>query len=178
MINLYSPGSIGEAASDFYPYTINPAVRLSILTTSPLPPGTVDVPYSLALSATGGVPAYGELDSHKRIASARNVPEQLSNLITGLITWSSHFRRNLHVYRASVRQYKRDGFQYAQPDDRPDPGYSGQRITTRSYAAGGVAPGEMMPIFGSGLGPPTLAPMVNRCAGICLHCSLAALRSF
>ncbi len=38
-------------------------------------------------------------------------------------------------------------------------------MNAASYAAGGVAPGEMITIFGSGLGPPTLSPMQTDARG-------------
>jgi hypothetical protein len=59
---IRSPGNLlgevvnpGGSASGLFSFTVNPQARLSIVTASLLPSGTVGTPYSLALAATGGM---------------------------------------------------------------------------------------------------------------------------
>jgi uncharacterized protein (TIGR03437 family) len=157
---VYNPQGTGEAASNFYQYTVNPAAKLSILTTSPLPSGTVDVPYSLALSATGGVPPYsnwtvisGSLPPGMSLTSPSSL---ITGLITGTPTSAGTFPFTVQV-SDSLDEMASATFSLTIVQV---PVISANGIVNAaSYATGGVAPGEMITIFGSGLGPATLAPM-------------------
>ncbi len=155
-----NPGGIGETILNFYVFTVNPTVKFAILTTSPLPSGTLDVPYSLALSATGGVPPYskwtltsGSLPPGMSLSSPSNL---ITGLITGVPTSGGTFTFTVQVS---------DGLNEMASATLTltivqMPAISSNGImNAASYATGGVAPGEMITIFGSGLGPATLAPL-------------------
>jgi uncharacterized protein (TIGR03437 family) len=161
-----NPQSIGGGTSNLYPYTVNPAAKLSILTTSPLPSGTVDVPYSLALSATGGVPPYknwtvtsGSLPPGMSLVSPSDlIPGLLTGVPTaaGAFTFTAQVSDSMNATASSTLSLT-----IVQV-----PVFSANGIlNAASYAAGGVAPGEMITIFGSGLGPATLAPMQTDARG-------------
>jgi uncharacterized protein (TIGR03437 family) len=160
ILAVYSPEGTGAAASNFYNYVLNPAAKLSILTASPLPSGTVDVPYSLALSATGGVPPYknwtltsGSLPPGMSLSSPSDL---ITGLITGVPTSAGMFTFTAQVSDSTNATASTTlSLTIVQV-----PVISANGIlNAASYAAGGVAPGEMITIFGSGLGPATLAPL-------------------
>jgi uncharacterized protein (TIGR03437 family) len=157
---VYDPQGTGEVGSGFWNYVVNPAAKLSILTTSPLPSGTVDVPYSLALTATGGVPPY----SNWTLTSGSLPPgislSSPSSLISGLIT-GTPTSAGTYTFTAQVSDSTNATASAALSLTIVQvPVISANGIVNAaSYAAGGVAPGEMITIFGSGLGPSTLAPM-------------------
>jgi uncharacterized protein (TIGR03437 family) len=148
------------SVSDFYQYTVNPAARLSILTTSSLPSGTVDVPYSLALSATGGVPPYsnwtltsGSLPPGISLTSPSSL---ISGLITGTPTSAGTFTFTVQVSDSTNATASATlSLTIVQVPVISANGI----VNAASYATGSVSPGEMVTIFGSGLGPATLAPM-------------------
>ena len=157
---VYNPQSTGETASNFYNYVVNPEAKLSILTTSPLPSGTVEVPYSLALSATGGVPPYknwtltsGSLPPGMSLSSPSDL---ITGLLTGVPTSAGTFTFTAQVSDSSNASASSTlSLTIVQV-----PVISASGITNAaSYVTGRVAPGEMITIFGSGLGPATIAPM-------------------
>lgn len=155
-----NPGGTGEVIPDIYPFVINPPASLSVLTTSPLPSGTLDVPYSLALSATGGVPPYsnwtltsGSLPPGMSLASPSSL---ITGLITGTPTSGGTFTFTVQVSDSTNATASATlSLTIVQVPEISANGI----VNAASYATGGVAPGEMITIFGSGLGPATLAPM-------------------
>ncbi|MGB6946303.1 MAG: IPT/TIG domain-containing protein [Bryobacteraceae bacterium] len=160
ILAVYNPLGTGEAVSDLDTYVINPAVKLSILTTSPLPSGTLDVPYSLALSATGGVPPYsnwtltsGSLPAGMSLTSPSNL---ITGLITGVPTSAGTFTFSVQVSDSLDEMASATlSLTIVQVPVISANGI----VNAASYVTGGVAPGEMITIFGSGLGPATLAPL-------------------
>lgn len=162
---ITSPGTCtlgleNPQASSIYFFTVNPAAKLSILTTSPLPSGTVDVPYSLALSATGGVPPYsnwtvtgGSLPPGISLASPSSL---ITGLITGTPTSGGTFTFTVQVSDSTNATASAAlSLTIVQVPVISANGI----VNAASYATGGVSPGEMITIFGSGLGPAKLAPM-------------------
>ena len=135
-------------------------MKLSILTTSPLPSGTLDVPYSLALSATGGVPPYsnwtltsGSLPAGMSLTSPSDL---ITGLITGVPTSAGTFTFSVQVSDSLDEMASATlSLTIVQVPVISANGI----VNAASYVTGGVAPGEMITIFGSGLGPATLAPL-------------------
>jgi len=131
---------------------------LTIITATPLPSGTVGVAYSQALAATGGVTPYkgwavatGSLPPGTSLSTLGGV---LTGLLTGIPTTPGVFTFTVEVTdninATAMKQFSLT---------------IGSTVTisangignAASYAGGSVAPGEIVVIFGSGLGPNTLA---------------------
>jgi uncharacterized protein (TIGR03437 family) len=161
-----SPQSSGPVLSPIYTFTLNPAVKLSVLTVSPLPSGTVDVPYTLALSATGGVPPYnnwtltsGSLPPGMSLSSPGGL---IAGLVTGVPTSAGTFPFTVQVSDSTNATASTAlSLTIVQVPIISANGI----LNAASYATGGVAPGEMITIFGSGLGPATLAPLATDARG-------------
>jgi uncharacterized protein (TIGR03437 family) len=156
LVEVVNPG--GEA-SGIVNFTINPLPRLSILTASPLPPGTVGTPYSLALDATGGTAPYkgwtvaaGALPPGLSLTTLNSV---LTGILSGVPTAAGTFAFTAEV-TDSLNTTATTQFSLTINPGAPSISANGI-LNAASYAGGGVAPGEMLTIFGSGLGPGTLA---------------------
>jgi uncharacterized protein (TIGR03437 family) len=149
----------GGAASGLFPFKVNPQTRLSILTTSPLPSGAVGTPYSLALAATGGVAPYkdwtvagGVLPPGLSLITLNGV---LTGLLSGVPTATGTFAFTAQV-TDSLNATAMAQFSVTINPGGPSIAANGV-LNAASYVGGGVAPGEMLTIFGSGLGPDALA---------------------
>jgi hypothetical protein len=55
---VIATNDVGRTTSSVATLTVTAAASLSLLTTSPLPAGTVNAPYSVTLAASGGTPPY------------------------------------------------------------------------------------------------------------------------
>jgi uncharacterized protein (TIGR03437 family) len=156
--NLQPGGSsvISNAAT----FTVNPAVTsgLVIITASPLPGGVVGSPYSQALDATGGSTPYqgwavvgGNLPPGISLTTLGGV---LTGLVTGVPTAAGTFSFNVqvtdHAGATAIKQ-----FSLTVSGGGMSISASGI-VNSASYLGGAVAPGEIVTIFGSGLGPATL----------------------
>jgi uncharacterized protein (TIGR03437 family) len=153
-----NPGGVG---SDFYTYVIESATPLSVITTSPLPTGTVGVSYSVALAATGGVTPYkswsivgGTLPNGMSLSGLNGV---LAGILNGIPTTSGVFTFTAQV-TDSANSTASSQFTLT---IAPAPSSISITAVTNaaSYVAGGVSPGELITIFGEGLGPGTLVGM-------------------
>jgi uncharacterized protein (TIGR03437 family) len=146
--------SVTQALSLF----IAPTGALSIDTVSPLPAGTVGVAYSQVLAATGGVAPY----SGWTISSGSLPPgvalTTLGTATTGLL---SGIPTASGAYSFTVQVNDSAGMVVAKPFSLTiNPGAisvsSGGVLNSASYAGGAIAPGEIIVIYGSGMGPGTL----------------------
>ena len=133
----------------------------TIITASPLPGGNVGSPYSQALDATGGTTPY---TSWKVITG--NLPQGISlttlggvltALLTGTPTAPGTFTFTVQV-TDSARATGTKQFSLTISGGSPNgPSISASGIVNAaSYAGGSVAPGEIVTIYGPGLGPGTL----------------------
>ncbi len=152
--------SAGVVSTGSFSISINQPAALTITTASPLPAGTVGVPYpQTAIVATGGTPPYtnwaistGSLPPGLSLTSSGGVgiisgtPTAAGAAFTVQVTDSANATAmkqfNLTINPAGTASV-----------------YAGGIVNSASYAGGGVSPGEVVTIFGSGLGPNALAGM-------------------
>jgi len=153
----------GGGISDLYTFTINPpaGTPLTIVTSSPLPAGTAGIPYSVALEASGGVSPYkawtvvaGSLPPGLALSVLNSV---LSGLLDGVPTTPGTYNFTVQVTDGAGATATR---QYSLTISGATPSVSANGIlNAASYAGGTVAPGEIVTIFGSELGPETLVSL-------------------
>jgi len=154
----------GGAISNPIPFVIttNPAGALLIITASTLPPGKVGVPYSLALSATGGVtpfrgwaiaPGSQPLPPGIGLSSPGGF---LTGLLNGVPTTSGTYSFAVQVTDTAGAVATRQFSLAIAPAMTIT---SGGIINAASYMGGAVAPGEVVTVFGSGLGPVDLVSL-------------------
>jgi uncharacterized protein (TIGR03437 family) len=156
MVEAINPGG---AASNQITFPINPpAAGLTIVTSSALPAGTVGLPYSLALQASGGSPPYkawtvvaGNLPPGLSLTMLSGA---LSGLVAGVPTAAGTYTFTAQV-TDSANATASSQFSVVVNTGSISISANGI-VNAASYAGGGVAPGEMVTIFGSGLGPETL----------------------
>ena len=155
-VTVFSPGGLQSNAVTF---TINPQATgpLTILTASPLPNGAVGVPYSQALSATGGTTPYKGW-----AVAAGNLPAGISltalgsfltGLLNGVPTTPGTFTFTAQVTDGSNTVATK---QFTLTITGSVSISAKGVVNAASYAGGAVSPGEIITIFGSGLGPGTL----------------------
>jgi uncharacterized protein (TIGR03437 family) len=158
-----SPGTVritvssGSApASNAVMFTIT--APLSIVSPGSLPAATVGVPYSQALTATGGTLPYGWSIAAGSLPPGVNLstvgPTQ-AGIVAGTPTAGGNYDFTVRVTdgagaSATRRMALSVGSAMA-------PLTVNSVVHAASYAAGGIAPGEMVTVFGSGLGPQILA---------------------
>ena len=132
---------------------------LTIITSSPLPAGTVGVPYSQAFAATSGVTPYrswaitvGSIPPGTSMSTLGGV---LAGLLTGTPTAAGTSSFTVQVTDNAGATASKPFSLTINPSGTVTVLPNG--ITNAaSYVGGGVAPGEMVTIFGSGMGPNTL----------------------
>jgi uncharacterized protein (TIGR03437 family) len=130
---------------------------LSIVTASPLPSGMVGVRYSQTLTATGGTVPYkgwtvtsGSLPPGILLTTVAN-----TSLLSGTPTSPGTSSFTVQVTdSANTVVTKQFSLTIAGSLVSISPGGI---VNSASYAGGGVAPGEIVTIFGSGLGPNALS---------------------
>jgi uncharacterized protein (TIGR03437 family) len=144
-------------SSNVATFTVNPAITsgFTIITASPLPDGTVGSAYSQALSASGGATPYqgwavigGSLPPGVSLTTLGGV---LTALLTGVPTAAGTFSFTVqvtdHANATATRQFSLTvsggGMSIS----------AAGIVNSASYLGGSVAPGEIVTIFGSGLGP-------------------------
>jgi uncharacterized protein (TIGR03437 family) len=145
----------GAGTSDILQFTVSPPAQLSILTSSPLPPGMIGTAYSLVLAATGGMTPYkswavvgGSLPPGLSLAALNGF---LTGLLSGVPTATGTFTFTVQV-TDDGNATATNLFSLTINPGAPSISASGI-LNAASYSGGGVAPGEMITIFGSGLGP-------------------------
>jgi len=152
------PGNGG--ATTVIPVTLNvngSPSSLAIVTGSPLPGGTVGATYSQALSATGGVTPYkawtvvaGGLPPGTSLSALGGI---LTGLLNGIPTSPGVFTFTVEVTdNVNATATKQFSLTIGSTTVISANGI----VNAASYAGGSVAPGEIVVIFGSGLGPGTL----------------------
>ena len=150
----------GGATSPAVTFTINPPTvgPISIITSSPLPTGAVGVPYSQALAATGGVTPYkGWAVSAGNLPpgiSLSNIGSFLTGLLNGVPTTPGTFSFTVQVTDGANTVATKQ-FSLTITGGSVSISANGV-VNAASYAGGSVSPGEIITIFGSGLGPSTL----------------------
>ena len=153
-VTVASPGG---AASNPLLFAIRPAGSLFISTTSPLPAGTIGAPYSQALAATGGVTPYtswtvtgGNLPPGISLTMAGGA---LTGLLSGVPTALGTF---IFTVQLTDNTNATATVQFSLTINGVPPSILTAGINAASYVGGSVSPGEIVVIFGSGLGPNTL----------------------
>jgi uncharacterized protein (TIGR03437 family) len=149
----------GGTASAALTFTISSSGGLSIITTSPLATGTVGVPYSQALAATGGVSPY----KGWTVINPNDLPPGISLtplggvLTTLLIGTPTTTGTSVFTVQVTDNSGATATKQLSLTVNGGAVSISANGIVNAaSYAGGSVSPGEIVTIFGSGLGPNTL----------------------
>ncbi len=172
-VTVASPGG---AASNPLLFAISSAGNLFISTTSPLPAGTIGASYSQALAATGGVTPYkgwtvtgGNLPPGISLTMAAGA---LTGLLSGVPTALGTF---VFTVQLTDNTNATATGQFSLTINAVAPSILTAGINAASYAGGSVSPGEIVVIFGSGLGPSTVVgPQLD--AGGYVSTSLAGTR--
>jgi uncharacterized protein (TIGR03437 family) len=138
-------------------FTITSASGLNIVTSSPLPPGTVGIQYSQTLTATGGATPYKSWT-----VTAGSLPPGITlttvngnGSLNGVPTSQGSYIFTAQVMdNANATAFKQFSLAINATAVSISTGGIGNAA---SYAGASVAPGEILVIYGSGLGPDTLA---------------------
>jgi uncharacterized protein (TIGR03437 family) len=156
-ITVINPGG---AVSNAVTFTINSSSggSLSIITASPLPAGKVGIPYSQALAASGGTTPYkgwaiisGSLPQGMALSTLGSF---LTGLLNGVPTTPGTFTFTVQVTDNTNTTATK---QFSLTITGGSISISANGIVNAaSYVGGSVSPGELIAIFGSGLGPTTL----------------------
>jgi uncharacterized protein (TIGR03437 family) len=157
VITVVNPGG---ATSSPFPLTISApsGASVSIITTSPLPVGNVGVPYSQAVSATGGATPYkswaviaGNLPAGISLTTLGGV---LGALLSGVPTAPGTFTFTVQVTDNAGATASKP---FSLTINASGPVFPSNGIVNAAdYVGGGASPGEIVVIFGSGMGPATL----------------------
>jgi len=157
-VTVANPGGVISNALTFTISTLE-SNGLSIMTASSLLAGTVGVPYSQALAATGGVSPY----SGWAVVDPSDLPPGISltmlggvvtSLLTGTPTTTGTFTFTVQV-TDNANSTATKLFSITINGGAVSISANGI-VNAASYAGGSVSPGEIVAIFGSGLGPDTL----------------------
>ena len=159
-VTVVNPGGTTSPAATF---TINASTggSLSIITASPLLGGAVGVPYSQALAATGGVTPYKgwAISAGSQLPpgiSLSNIGSFLAGLLNGVPTTPGTFSFTAQVTDgANTVATKQFSLTVTGGGGSVSISANGV-VNAASYAGGSVSPGEIITIFGSGLGTSTL----------------------
>ena len=167
--------SAGAVSSGSFSISISQPAALTITTASPLPAGTVGLPYSQqAIVATGGTPPYSDW-----AVTAGSLPPGTSLInvgrctgfatgtqpASGCIVWgnlegtptaAATYTFTVQVTDSANATATKQFSLTINPAGTASI-YAGGIVNAASYAGGSVSPGEVVTIFGSGLGPNTLA---------------------
>jgi uncharacterized protein (TIGR03437 family) len=156
---VVNPGGIQSNALTFTIVAAGSS-SLSITSASPLPPGTVGIPYSESLSATGGATPYKSwtvVDENHLAPGIALAPSNgnASALLTGTPTAVGSFAFTVQVTDNA------NATATAELSLTINAGAvsisAGEIVNAASYTGGSIAPGEIVTIFGSRLGPDVLA---------------------
>jgi uncharacterized protein (TIGR03437 family) len=144
----------GGAFSDGAPFTVNPQGTLSITIGSPLPPGAAGVAYSQSLAATGGVSPF----NWSIVAGA--LPPGISltangGAVSGVPTMPGTYSFTIQVRDSANTTSATPLSLTIGPGGISVP--TNGIVNAAGFTGGGVAPGEIVTIFGTGFGPSSLA---------------------
>jgi uncharacterized protein (TIGR03437 family) len=153
-----STGAVAAAVS--LSIAVSQPAALTIITANPLQPGTVGVPYSQTFAATAGTPPYvswavtaGALPPGMSFTQASGVN---TALLSGTPTTDGPYSFTIQV-TDSVGATASIPFSLTIDPANTITIYSSGIVNSASYLGGSVAPGELVTIFGTGMGPVTLA---------------------
>ena len=160
-ITVSNPGAGNTSiSSNIATFTVNPATTsgFTIITASPLPAATVGSAYSQALAATGGATPYqgwavvgGTLPPGVSLSALGGV---LTGLLNGVPTTAGTFSFTVQVTdHAGATATKQFSLTVSGGSVSIT---SAGIVNSASYLGGSVAPGEIVTIFGSGMGPASL----------------------
>jgi uncharacterized protein (TIGR03437 family) len=166
-----STGAVSAAQS--LSIAVNQPSALTIITTSPLLPGTNGVPYSQMFQAAGGMPPYqnwsvtaGSVPPNTTLAqpavgsgSAPQASVQTAGpaaILSGTPTAPGLYSFTLQVTDSVGATFSKQFSVTINPTNTITI-YSSGIVNSASYLGGSVAPGELVAIFGSGMGPVTPA---------------------
>jgi uncharacterized protein (TIGR03437 family) len=162
-----SLGNVSTALS--FSISISQPASLTIVTASPLPPGVVGEFYAQTIIATSGTAPFtnwvvtaGSLPPGTSVLSVgycspvtgKQLPAGCSSyaILGGTLTAAGTFTFTLQV-TDSTNATAAKQFSYTINPAGTISIFPGGIVSSASYAAGGVSPGEVITIFGSGLGP-------------------------
>jgi uncharacterized protein (TIGR03437 family) len=135
---------------------------LTVVTASPLAPGTVGVSYTGSFAATSGTAPYrswsisaGALPPGTSLTSNSS---RAAALLSGTPTIPGVYTFTVQVADSVSAVASKQFSLTINPAGTPSIAAIGI-VNAASYAGGGVAPGEIVTIFGSGIGPNTLASL-------------------
>jgi uncharacterized protein (TIGR03437 family) len=165
VIVMDSSGNV-SAAGSFSISIAQPAV-LTIITASPLPPGVVGAPYSQGFTFTGGTAPYtnwtttaGSLPPGTLFGIVEGSPYPIGNIqmvfLNGTPTTAGTYTFTVQVTDSANATASKQFSLTIYPAGTVSV-YLGGIVNSASYAGGGVSPGEVVTIFGAGLGPNTAA---------------------
>jgi uncharacterized protein (TIGR03437 family) len=147
---------------------VNQPSGITIMTASPLPTGTASLPYAIAFSATGGATPYvgwtiseGTLPPGISLSTLGGV---LTALLTGTPTASGTFSFTVQVTDSVGANATKQFSVTINPLNTISISSAGV-VNSASYSGGGVSPGEIVTIFGSGMGPTSLVNLQLDSAG-------------
>ena len=157
--------SAGAVSTGSFSISISQPAALTITTASPLPAGAVGVPYYQVFMVTGGTAPYtnwGITAGSLPPGTGLNVGAICSGICTsiagasGTPTAAGTYTFTLQVTDSANATATKQFSLTIDPAGTASV-YAGGIVNSASYAGGGVSPGEVVTIFGSGLGPNTLA---------------------
>jgi uncharacterized protein (TIGR03437 family) len=151
----------GASNSVNFPVNAAGGTGPTIITASPLPGGTVGSQYSQGLDATGGTTPYPSWQvisgSLPPGISMTILPGVFTALLSGTPTAPGMFTFIVQVTDSTGATGTRQFSLTISGGSTSGPSISANGIVnSASYAGGSVAPGEIVTIYGSGLGPPTV----------------------
>jgi uncharacterized protein (TIGR03437 family) len=157
--------SAGSVSSGSFSISISQPAALTITTASPLPAGAVGVPYYQVFTVAGGTPPYTNWLITGRLPPGLALPGSSCGLPCGQIvplvgtpmaTAAGTYPFTAQVTDSANATVTKQFSLTINPAGTVSV-YAGGVVNAASYAGGGVSPGEVVTIFGSGLGPNTLA---------------------
>ena len=155
-----STGAMAAAVS--LSIAVNQPAALTIITANPLQPGTVGGPYSQAFEATAGTPPYVSWAVTAGALPPGTTFSQVSSggvntaLLAGTPTADGPYSFTVQV-TDSVGATASIPFSITIDPANTIMIYSSGIVNSANYLGGSVAPGELVTIFGTGMGPVTLA---------------------
>jgi uncharacterized protein (TIGR03437 family) len=152
------------AAAKNLSIAVNQPSALAIVTANPLHPGTVGVPYSQSFEATSGTAPYVNWSIAAGTPPPGTTFSQVSSgsvdsaLLSGTPAASGPFSFTVQV-TDSVGAAASIPFSLNIAPANTITIYSSGIVNSASYLGGSVAPGELVTIFGTGMGPVALASL-------------------
>jgi uncharacterized protein (TIGR03437 family) len=146
--------------------SVGQPAALTVVTASPLPPGVVGVPYYQTFTAVSGTAPYtnwtitsGSLPPGTSLPVVScGLPCSQTGILSGTPTTAGAFTFTVQVTDSAKATASKQFSLVVNPAGTVSV-TPGGIVNSASYLGGGVSPGEVVTIFGAGLGPNTLATM-------------------